>query len=286
MPFLYSQTLIFEGPGHGATEKWYFQTTTDDVGAAASAVVPILDFRAALLGKQWILKAQRVSLLENDAGDKIVRRSDLKEFVKPGNLSQKNTESEISLQCTAADITKRFRKLVAMVGPWNAIFPSADVFEAVPVWLTKFVSWRDQMIALNMGWLSVSEDNPDTYDVIGYTFNPVTGITTYEFGEDVPWDAINRKQRVSIEFSEQRSPLDGVQLVVPSTARFAKTLKPRPAFPFVQPGVMRLLEPTFIGLKPNSIGPTGTIDPHKPVERKRGKSLLEPRARRPVLIRY
>lgn len=285
--FLYRHTLIFAGPDHGATESLYFERPTDDLDEAANYVNGVKDKRAPLLGKEWQCKAERIALVRSDTGTKIVRRSLVKKFYKPGNQSQPSAPTGVSLQVQMADSFKRFKKLMFMCGPYRSIFPNADALDInAGSFLSNFNSWKSLIISLGMGWLGKTTAG-QILSITNYVVDPVTGFTTYTLGAAATWPDGNKPFPVFVEFPLSRSALDGPQLVTKINATSCVTAQPRPAKPFTVQGLLRIVPTNFINLATtNTTGSPGTVEPQNPMERKRGRPLLAARGRRAVQIRF
>jgi hypothetical protein len=285
---IYRWTIAVDGNDHGFSESLYFQRSSEDIDAAVAITTPIIPKRAALLGAECNIKASRVQLVLNNAGLKTLRRGDLQKGYWPGTLSQPACESTIRLQVLMENSTKTNRKLTFMGGVWRSIFPAADSFDGNQGgFLSLFNSWKSSIIAAGMGWMAVPNDPPKS-NIVGYVFDPDTGHTTYTLANGgIAFPELNVPYRVNVEFPLQRSPLDGVQLVIPLTATTCITAKPRPASPFVVVGKMTLLGSQFINLATtNNAGNPGTVSPQNPMGHKAGRPLYTSRGRLPLTVRW
>ena len=288
---VYKHTLIFEAPGHGASESLYYEFPgPSTVDTAVSALQGIKYKRALLLGKEWQIKGERVEQVYDDSSNKQVRVGQVFRFFLPGVQAQPSAPENVSLQVSFSDSNKRNKKLAFLCGPPASLFPGANALDlnqtALPGnWLSSFNSWRALLISLGAGWYSA----PTTQEksIVGYSFDANTGQVTYTLGNAMTWPNTDKPIRVSVEFPLSKSPLDGVQLVIPTGALTCYTAQPRPAAPWTVKGTMRLLGANLIKLSTlNTLGVAGTITPQVPMSRKRGRPLLVSRGRVAVKNRW
>lgn len=282
----FKQTLIFEGAGHGWTENLYFHHDTDDLNAAMIQVGQVKNKRAALLGKQFHIKGERVALIVNQAGQPVTNKSLLRKFYIPGDPNENGEDTGTSLQVQFVNSAQTDKKLLFLGGPWAGVFPFANAYvEKYKNWQTLFQSWAAAVITAKMGWLArgVSQEAKIT----DYDFFPGTGHTTFVLGgAGITWAAGNPPTRVAVEFPTRRHPLDGTYLVVPSQPLQCTTAAPRPAPPFTVEGTMRLYSYNLVRMDVTTGQRTGTITGQNPVGRKRGRPLLSSRGRAPVTVRW
>jgi len=288
---IYRHTLIFDGLGHGSSESLYYELPAPStVASAFTALADIKNKRALLLGKEWQIKGERVEQVVDDAGVARKGIGAVQKFFLPGVQAQPSCESNISLQLQFSDATSFHKKLMFMVGCPRSLFPNGDALDLSQAtlpgqWMSSFNSWKSLIRGLGAGWYS--HPTTQTSDIIGYSVDPDTGITTYTLGQALTWPNNNKPVLVSVEFPTQRNPLDGVQLVIHTGALTCYTAHPRPARAFTVQGSMRLKGANLItiGAGPSQ-GPSGNIVPQNPVSRKRGRPLLVSRGRVPVTVRW
>lgn len=277
----YRQTWIFEGNGHGWSESLYFTTSTQDVDAAAAAVLPISAKRAALLGTGCQLKGTRTSYILSNLGNPVKRVTVINKSRISGVVGKPECEPNVSLQVLLSTTLKFNKKLMFLGGVWNSIFPSGDFYDQNAVgWLSAFNSWVSSLYNPAMGWFTSTGGTNATIE--GYTFNPLTGHTTFNLGAGLSLPAVGTPILVTVDFPLSKSPLDGTYLVVPTADNVVITAQPRPASPFILPGKMRTKGATLVTLAPVSGGAAGTVVAQDPVTRKRGRPLLVSRGKTPV----
>jgi hypothetical protein len=283
---LYEHSLIFEGLGHGWQEAYNFEADTENLSVAYGRVIGLKDKRKYLLGADYYIKGERLSLLKNNAGVKVTRRTLVKKaYTPPPTLTNASEDSGTSLQVLFTNTTTGQKKLTFLGGVWRSIFPGGDSYAPAGSWQTYFNAWAEFMKAQGLGWLGQVPDLQA--NITGYTFSATTGKTTYTADAALGW-VIGKPIRISVEFPLQRSPLDGVQVVIPLTETTAITAKARPASPYAGvPGTLKTYQLQFvtIGTPPGGQVP-GTIEPQNPVGRKRGRPLLVSRGRQPNQVRW
>lgn len=285
---IFSHTLIFEGPGHGWQETMYFFRSTHDVDGALQWVSPLIaDKRKELLGAQYYIKGQRVTMVYNNASERVRRVSTRQKFFKAPTVNNPGEDTGTSLQVLMTTANKDSSKLTFLGGPWAAIFPFANAYDPnANGWATVFNQWGAALIAKQMGWLKGATSQ--SAEITGYEFNPENGHTTYTLAAPgIDWGLMPGPTRVYVEFPLSKSPLDGPQIVIPMSNVQAITAEPRPAGPFVVKGLMRLKTYELARLDTtNNQGATGTVIGENPVSRKRGRPLWVNRGRRQVPNRW
>jgi len=285
---IYAQTLIIEGLGHGYSETYYFRFESNNTNLAAAFVAEHRTKRAALLGKQHIIKGERVAKKYSDTMLPIKRQTVIKKYFIQGNQSQNSEESNISLQVLWTAANGLHKKLLFMSGPYRSIFPEGDSFDPGQGgnFTTNFNAWRAYVTLKGMGWIASIPSAPT--QISGYTFNPANGRTTYTVSNDLFGPVFDGEPvKIRVEFPTIRSALDGVQLVIPLTATTAITAKPRPSQPFTVPGKMVVFSKEFVSIaEPAGEAQSGTIEPQNPMSRKRGRPLLVSRGRLANQVRW
>lgn len=299
MPFLFKQTMIFEGPGHGWTESVYFQRATDDVQAAIDFTLDYRNKRRPLLGAQCSIIGQRTVIVQDDTGAPVRRVGLPNTFgqVLTGTQAQDSEDTGTSLEVMWSDPTSKYKKIMYLGGVWASIFPRANVYVPAGAWTGFFNSWVTACKTLGFGWRRRIIAN--SYQISNYTTDAASGITTYTIKSAASVLAdFGDKRTVSVEFFNDRNALDGVQVVVPVSeaapvapetkwTTTLKTAKPRPSKAFTTPGQMRLFSSAFV--TPQAAvaqGPEGSINPIRPVGRKRGRPLLVSAGRLPNRVRF
>lgn len=284
---LFKWTLIFDGRGYGWSETYFFEEATEDFPTAFTRVANIPGKRAKLLGAECSVKAQRLSLVRNNAGGTVSRRAKVKRNFIAGTLAHSSDQQNMSLLVRFTNGAGDRTKLLFLGGVWDEVLPAPNVFNpAVGSWMTFWNSWVAEMVAARVGWMS--SQVTDEADIVGYVFSAVTGLTTYTLDDaGLAWPLGDLTVKVGVEFPLSRSPLDGIQIVVPDGPTVAVTAKPRPAKPFTNKGRMKLFQEVFVSV--GSVPPAntaGTIEAQVGVSRKRGRPLLAPRGRSAVQPRW
>jgi hypothetical protein len=287
MPARWKYTLIFEGRGHGWSETFYVENDTDDFPTVYAALANIAPKRAPLLGAECRIKGDRLAEVISTTGVVQKRVSQVRRLNLAGTQAHSADQTNTSLLATWITGDQKSKRLAFMGGVWDDVLPAPDVFSPSGAWTTFWNQWVAACQTAKLGWLTSGRTTPAT--ITGYTFDATTGLTTYVLkAPGLVWpNGDDRPNKVAVEFPLARSPLDGVQIVVPADATHATTAKPRPAQPFTISGIMVLFAPTFktIGVGSGQQLP-GTITAQIGVSRKRGLPLLSSRGRLPVKVRW
>ena len=286
MPFTYSLTIAINGADHGASETMYFQQNTKDLNTAMAIANLVLPKRAALLGSAHFIKAARVQLVYGQSMEKIRRQGLLQKTVFPGRPDQPSSETGVRLQVAMEPPTREGTKLSFLSGPWRSIFPNADLYDGTAGgFQSYFNAWASVLIANNFGWIAKA-DNPASSIISDYDFDPQTGHTKFTLAPGgINFPELYVPYKVNIEFPLQRSPLDGVQLVIPQSQTEVITAKPRPASPYIVNGKMTIASAQFVGL--GAAGAvTGLVNAQNPVGRKIGRPLYISRGRSAAVVRW
>lgn len=277
-------TLIFEGRGHGWSESYYLETATDSFPTTLQFLSTTPGKRAALLGKEVTLKAFRLGLVIDQAGNKLRRVSQPFRINLDGDQSKSADQTNTSLEALWITGDGKNKKVAMMGGIWDAVLPAPDrVDPTVPGFITAWNGWVTECQLKGLGWLTSGPSDPVA--ITNTVFDPTTGHTTYTLKAPgfANWpNGIDNPNKVRVEFPLSKSPLDGVQLVIPSSATEAMTAKPRPSALFTVVGKMQTFAPQLVTLASVAGGPLGTILWQVGMSRKRGRPLLESRGRRPV----
>jgi len=202
VPFLFKYTLIFEGQGHGFSETFYFERSTADMEAAWTFVQDYPEKRRPLLGREHYIKAQRLAYVRDDAGVAVKRITKVKKEFMQGTQAQPSEDTNTSLQVLCTNSAGNRKKLTFLGGPWNAIFPFGDSYNPdAGSWKTFFNAWGASLKAHGFGWLHATPGQQK--QILNYTFNPDTGITTYTIqAPGIEWPETNKP--AGIPTSHQR----------------------------------------------------------------------------------
>lgn len=289
MAWTFKVTWFFSGFEQGWSESFALQRDARTLRPVSDACKDAYEKRARLLANGYQLVGQRVALVLDQANGPIRRVADLSEARQVGVAAWAPATPNLCLlnewQTGDADHTKAqyMRGLPAGLG---------DLGKAVnkdyASWLTNWNAWTAAMIALRAGWIgSVVATG---WTLTTWATNPNTGITTFTVPVDDPvWPVdIGYPMRVSIKIPGASS-LDGVHVVVPSSATTVYTAKPLPAAPHVtgQVGVMQYRAPAFYTLRsPDSQLPDGSINYKRIISRDTGRPSIAGRGRRSAIVRF
>lgn len=280
----YRIAFILSLSDHGGAEGYYVERVGTTLLGLSDELDALCRKRAALLGRFLALKALRITQLTDDLGAPVTIRG--RSFRKNygGSNTEPACETNVSLQARMTTADGLHSKIAMMAGMWNGIFDDRDTVDlAYKKWIDFWNSFVAEAQARRIGWLSQSVAEKALIN--GYVVDPDTYRVTYTLAAPgltfaVPTDP----QRVSVEFSSGKSPLDGIQIVYPVTGNLAtqfRTAKTRPSLTGYFGGTMRRLAKAFVSLAPaGGQGPAGTVLPETAMSRRRGRPLLASAGRR------
>lgn len=285
---LFKHTIAINGLDYGASETMYFQRQDDDILAADAATFNVVQKRAMMLGRQHFIKASRIQLIRTQNGLTRKRTGYLRKLAIPGSSSFDSCAPNLRLQAMMKDASAQRTKLTFLSGCWDAIFPQGNLyFGQAGGFQSYFNAWAGALIALGYGWLADTGEDEASL-ITGYSFDPASGHTVYALAPGgIQWPEIGRPYRVDVEFPLSRSPLDGTQIVIPTSPTSAITAKPRPAGPFVVQGTMKLRGSSFVSLATtNNQGNPGSVLAQNAMTHKSGRPLYTSRGRSAPIARW
>lgn len=288
MPFLIETTYAIEGQAQGFSETFYWQQATDNLATAEETITPIAQKRAKLLADTYVLAVVRNAIVQNEAGQKVKRVTDIFEPRYPGVAAWKPAAPQMSLMCVWQTAKNTASKKQYMRGIPNGLGDLGKLPDlSYGTFLSYFNSWRASMIALPAGWLVTA---PTQNSVINsYETIAGSGNVKFTFNTAFTWP-VQAGFNTSIHISlPGKSPLDGMQLVKVIDGTHAYTVKPIGVAPFVPGmiGIAQIRTPTLVTLAAVSQGgPTGSIHPQRIVSHKTGSPSYASRGRRAATVRW
>ena len=228
-----------------------------------------------------------MSIVRGNAGEKIKRTGQLNKVFLVGNQSQDACAPNLRLQLQFQNSTQTRDKLLYMGGVYNSVLPRIGAYDGNGGnFASYFNSWREAIIAAEMGWLG-DNLNAQIGKIVGYAFDPTTGLVQFALqAPGVTWPNSDDPVRVSIAFPF-KSPLDGTYLVQHTSSTSCTTVQPRPAAPFTLQGTIQLKGTNFISLATlNNLGLTGTVIAQNGMTRKSGRPYYASRGRLSPTVRW
>src|SRR5689334_22074304 len=177
-PAIVKATLFFQTGSFGWTESflWDGQSTIDLNPHMASLQV-IAQKRAALLGAQSFIKAERVSF-ETDAAGVPTPGDSVLQYVRYNGASVPGSDDpDARVLITQRNLVARFRRNMFLGGIWDDVNGQGGFYlPTIAGWQTAFDSWRAAMLAKGVGWWHYSVD--EEANVETYAVTPSTGYVT------------------------------------------------------------------------------------------------------------
>jgi len=273
MPFRCKVQYIFAAGQKGWSEALYLEPLSGTFSEAASIASSLRAPRAALLGNDASLKAVRVQVVQDAAGNTIKRRGDLFQGEGfGGNPAEDSAALDTCLLLDFIDATQTRHKPMFLGGIWDSIESNSGQYSPSPAWNSALDAWRVQVVAQGFGW-------------VGRTPSTPAPVTNYEQDEQgfvlvtlagTPFASFPIGKPVQVGFqgiisTGGPSNLNGQVLVTPLTVNTCRTTDQRAVLPYLNGGQMTTY--TFAFVK------TAAIAAEKIANRKRGSPLLEPLGR-------
>lgn len=290
MPFTIETLFAFEGQGQGWSEAFYWSSATDDLSQAETLVTPLATARAQLLANTYVLTVGRNAVVRNNAGQPVLRQTDLFEPRLPGVASWAPNAPGVALMALWQTFNNLQSKKQYMRGIPAGIGDSGKAPDfTFGTFRTKWNSWVQAMQNFQAGWQATAVTSSAT--IIGYTVDDVTAQVTFTLSAPgfATWPvAFGLPTRVYCKLPG-KSPLDGPLVVIPvsATACFTPGSHPVAPLPTGQIGVMQLRTPSLVTLAPGvPQGPPGIIHPQRIVTHKTGRPIYASRGRARTKVKW
>lgn len=263
-------TLIFQTNSYGWSESFLTNTGTSDLNAQMASLQIIAQKRAALLGSQSYIKAERCSVEADEDGNPVVGDSILKYIRYNGPITNTSADEDIGVLITMRNALARHRRNMFLRGIWDDTEGAGGFYlPATPGWQTAFDSWAAAMLSKGVGWWHYSKSDPFTVD--GYTVDPVTGYVTVTVLGDAFGAGPYQKQRIRLQGVNVKSQINGVWVATPVSASQIILEKPMGLVPYAGGGVLYTYTRLFDLAQ--------TLDAQKITTRRAGAPLLQSRGR-------
>jgi hypothetical protein len=276
-PVIVKATLFFQTGSFGWTESFLWDgQTTNDLNPHMASLQILAQKRAALLGAQSFIKAERVSFETDLAGLPVNGDSVLVYSRYNGASTPQSDDPDARVLVTMRNLVAAKRRNMFLGGIWDDVNGLGGFYlPGTPGWQTAFNSWSAAMLARQIGWWSygrVAEAN-----VSGYIDDPDSGIVIVTLDDGIFGAGPYSKQRVRIAGVNVRSPLNGSWVGTPTAVASFQLDKPLALLPYVAGGTLRTYARVFEA--------AASIDGQKIVTRRAGAPLLQSRGRRRAQIR-
>lgn len=281
---LIKATWIFDGQSRGWTESLYkFWNTTDpstvpDLRPAWAEAQVVAQKRAAMLAKEYRIKAIRVSTELDSTGAKVIGDA-LTDYVNlTGNLQQVGLAPNMAVQTIFRSANAQLRKFTDVRGGWKVLLGDGGALNPDPEWVTAFNNWASYLALRAYGWYHQAVIFREAV-ISSYVQNlPANTVTfTYQAPGVAPPLIAGRQYYVRNKRINGRSELNTRMLVYLTDATHATTVFQYGVTPFISPGLA-----TFYT---NTLAVPENWNIQKLFSRRAGAPLLEPRGRRPARVR-
>jgi len=276
VPAIVKATLIFQTGSFGWTESFLWAVLSNDLNLQNASLQVIAQKRAALLGAQSFIKAQRVSFESDQDGNAVAGDSFLAYNRYNGAQTPTSDDPDTAVLVTMRNLVAQHRRNMFLRGIWDDVNGQGGFYlPSVAGWQSAFNSWAAAMLARQAGWWHNTKSAPKV--VSNYVMASPSGYVTVTMELDAFGAGPYVKQVVRFQGINVTSPINGTQLVTPISATECVLEKPLALLPYTGGGVMF----TYT----RSIDVASTIDAQKIVTRRAGAPLLQSRGRRRGRVR-
>lgn len=271
VPFVIKNTLVFQTNSFGWTESFLHQSSSRDLIAHNAALQVLAQKRAALLGSQSFIKAERVSVETDGDGLPVVGDSHLLYIRYNGGTVPGSDDPDTAVLVTMRNAEAARRRNMFLRGIWDDVNGAGGFYlEATAGWPSAFNNWRASMLAKQVGWWHSIKSAP--INLSTYVMDPDTGFVQVTLAAPIPGFVADQVMQVRFQGVNGKSPLNGMQLIRVIDATHVWLEKPLALIAYQFGGKMFTYTRTFEAAT--------TIDAQKIVTRRAGSPLLQSRGRR------
>lgn len=271
VPSVVKCTLALEAGARGWSESFLWQTTGNDLNLEATTAQVLAQKRAAMLGREAFVKAERVSFESDSDGNPVVGDSFLTYTRYNGASIPTADDPDTAVLITMRSPNATRRRNMFLRGIWDDVNGNGGFYlPGVAGWLTAFNSWRGAMLAKRVGWWH-SNAQP-AVPITGYTCDQDTGFVLVTLAAAHPSFVANKVEMARIKGVNAGSPMNGAQLIRWQTSTTFWLEKPLALIAYQFGGSLVTYQRTF--------EEASSIDAQKIVTRRAGSPLLESVGRR------
>jgi hypothetical protein len=264
-------TLIFQVQSFGWSESFFWQVSSNDLNPQMASLQVLAQKRAALLGSQAFVKAERVSFERTDAGLPVVGDSLLQYIRYNGSTVPGADDPDTAVLVTMRNLVAARRRNMFLRGIWDDVNGAGGFYlPTVGGWQSAFNNWAAAMLARQAGWMARTVVN--TVGISGYTVDPDTGFVLVTLNAPAGQLVVNETQQVRIRGVNVTSPINGTQLIRAKSETEFWLEKPLALIAYQFGGEVLFYDQHFEA--------AATIDGQKIVTRRAGAPLLQSRGRR------
>lgn len=271
VPAIVKATLVFQTNSFGWSENFFWSVASNDLTPQMASLQVIAQKRAALLGKESFIKAQRVSFETDQDGNRVVGDSYLQYVRYNGSTTPGADDPDTAVLVTMRNLVAARRRNMFLRGIWDDVNAAGGFYlPTVTGWQTNFASWVASMLARGAGWMSV--DRVNTVGITGYTVDPDTGFVQVTLAAAAPQLVAGKTQVVRIRGVNTKSALNGQHLIRAIDSTHFWLEKPLALVTYQFGGDVIFYDQHF--------EQAATIDAQKIVTRRAGAPLLQSHGRR------
>lgn len=272
-------TFVFGTNTFGWTESFLFQNPDLNLVLAMPSVQIIAQKRAALLGAQSFMKAQRLSVESDETGNPRVGDSYLLYQYYPGvqtknedgSFKEESADEDLAVLITIRNLVAQRRRNMFLRGiPDGVEDKGGQIDFGFSDWLTRLQAWTSVMLAKQVGWWAADKDAG--HNLTGYTFDGGTGWTRVTLADNAFSAPFGKLFEARFTGVNGQSALNGRHLVRSISATECWVEKPLALKDWLFGGVMFLYS--------RHLEVASTMNAQKIVTRRAGAPLLQSRGRR------
>lgn len=267
----YQVTFIFDLPGHGFSESYWKNFSSDSLDIAFDNALQLGLRRLYMCGEQTVLQAIRIS--DGELGGRTGRTF----YVgQTGYTGKGSMASNVALNVLLSTANAQHSKMVQFRGCWDEVEVTGGAFDKSNVTFQNgFDSWRQWLLANGYGWRGIVSQQ--LFNVTTYVTDPssVVMLTMSTPTGGLGSEGTRRKARFSK--INVKSVINGPQIIRVGAGNTVFLAKPLAVGPFVSPGIMSV--PSYITRAAASatIQRIGTRQAGAPLLRSRGRAPARPR---------
>lgn len=240
MPNVFKSTLFFEGPGHGWTETYWQQLTSNDYQTASDTLMGFAQVRRTLLGQDCKIKAYRVSLEDVKQDALLVYRN------FNGIKQEPSAEQDLAILFTLKNATLAKSKNVFLRGFWDSVESDAGDYKR------NLAGWKANMDAFKAlfnpggvwGWWGITAK---VQAPIQRYIQLIDQRLEFQWVNNFfPAPLIGKRVQVRFTGINGKSNLNGLQVLDVVSEKIATTYLPISSVPYTFGGVSTLYTKDFI----------------------------------------
>jgi hypothetical protein len=276
-PIVVKATLVFETNSFGWSESFLWDGVSEqNLNVHMQSLQIIAQKRAALLGSNSFIKAERVSLETGPDGLPRVGDSILQYIRYNGAGAISTDEPDVAVLVTMRNLVAAKRRNMFLRGIWDDVDATGGFYlPSISGWQSAFNAWAAAMLARQAGWWSYSKSAG--FDVDTYAVAPTTGYVTLTVLGDAFGDGPYGKIRVRLAGVNVKSALNGQWIGTPVSNSQIVLEKPMALLPYTGGGTLF----TYT----RALEVAASLDAQKIVIRRAGAPLLQSRGRRRASVR-